>query len=174
MNRITKFLAWLCIITCCLSCVGCEKKAEPQPILKVITSTQVGLTIFSYKRYYIVYDNGKINRMSEFTPSESIAYAFNPDAEKENEPYLYLIDTNTEEGEAWNNIAKSIISLTNNSDNISFPGALYYINEKYYFTASISKKNSEVNAIFEYMKSDSSIREVGTFKGSITHVEAYQ
>ena len=83
--------------------------------------------------------------MSEFTPSESIAYAFNPDAEKENEPYLYLIDTNTEEGEAWNNIAKSIISLTNNSDNISFPGALYYINEKYYFTASISKKNSEVN-----------------------------
>jgi hypothetical protein len=50
--------------------VGCEKKAEAQPILKVITSSQIGVTIFSYKRYYAIYDNGKKKKIPEFSPTE--------------------------------------------------------------------------------------------------------
>lgn len=105
MNRITKCLAWLCIITCCLSCVGCEKKAEPQPILKIITSSQIGVTIFSYKRYYDIYDNGKKKKIPEFSPTEVERYAFQTSTE-ESVPYLYHIDLNSVTGIEINNISQ--------------------------------------------------------------------
>ena len=177
MNRITKCLAWLCIITCCLSCVGCEKKAEPQPILKVITSSQIGVTIFSYKRYYAIYDNGKKKKIPEFSPSEVIGYAFNPDAEEKDVPYLHLVDIDAEEGAELNNIAKNIVNLTtkNEDNNVFSPGKLRIINNHYYFTALLEKdRDSIINGLFEYYLSDNSFIKIATFSSSITHVEAYQ
>ena len=85
-----------------------------------------------------------------------------------------MTNNSTAEEIEFNNIAKNIVSLINESKNLSYPSALYIINEKFYFTTSLLKNNSETNAIFEYTKSDNIIKEVGTFKDDITHVEAYQ
>lgn len=174
MHRIIKYIALICLLVCVFTCIGCEKKPEPQPILKVITGTQVGLTIFSKNQYYIVYDNGKTKKVSAFKSTDTIAYAFNPDAEKKNEPYLYLTNNSTAEEIEFNNIAKNIVSLISESKNLSYPSALYIINEKFYFTTSLLKNNYEKNAIFEYNKSNDILKEIVTFKDDITHVEAYQ
>lgn len=173
MNRITKCLAWLCIITCCLSCVGCEKKAEAQPILKVITSSQIGVTIFSYKRYYDIYDNGKKKKIPEFSPTEVERYAFQTSTE-ESVPYLYHIDLNSVTGIEINNIAKSIVSLTDENEKITSQGKLFLIDGRYYFTASVDKGKGFKVTLLEYLIQDNSIEEIATFKGDITHVEAYQ
>lgn len=175
MNRITKFLAWLCIITCCLSCVSCEKKAEPQPILKVITSSQIGVTIFSYKRYYAIYDNGKKKKISEFSPTEVESYLFGSSNYDDSSKVLYSIDLNTEEGIQLNEIATKIIALTEEADKVHSPGALYVISEKYYFAALINKGyDSLADALFEYNVEENTFKKIATFSSSITHVEAYQ
>ncbi len=177
MNRIIKLVAWICLLACVVTCVGCEKKPEPQPILKVITSSQIGVTIFSYKHYYIVYNNRRKKKISKFSPSKSISYAFNPDAESKDEPYLHLIDTTTDEGITLNNIAKNIFLLTEKDDNnnVFSPGKLIIIDSHYYFTALVKKsKNSIDNGLYEYLFKTNSFQNIATFSSSITHVEPYQ
>lgn len=175
MNRITKFWAWLCIITCCLSCAGCEKKAEPQPILKVITSSQIGVTIFSYKRYYAIYDNGKKKKIPEFSPAEEESYLFGSSNYDDSSKVLYSIDLNTEEGIQLNEIATKIIALTEDDDKVHSPGALYVISGKYYFAALINKGyDSLADALFEYNVEENTFKKIVSFNSSITHVEAYR
>ena len=177
MNKIVKTLLWTCILLVIFSCAGCKKREEPKPILKVITSSQVGTTIFSNKHYYIVYDNGKKKNTSEFPKSEVVAYAFDPDAEEKNKPYLHSIDISTENGNMLNEIAMNIVYLTEKSKNNSVfsPGELYVIDNKYYFYALIDKfGDSSDNGLFEYIVDDNSFKRIAVFNNSITHVEAYQ
>ncbi len=177
MNRIIKLATWLCVLVCLTTCIGCEKKPDPKPILKVITTSEIAPVVFLYKRYYIVYDNGKTKKISEFEPIKSTSYAFDPSAEEKSNPYLHNIDTNTEEGNILNKIAMNIVSLTDkNEDNSIFsPSELYIIDNKYYFYALIDKLgDSSDNGLFEYLVDDNSFKKIATFNNNITHVEAYQ
>ena len=62
MNKSIKLLVWASLLFIILSCVGCKNKEESKPILKVITNSEIAPVIFSYDRYYVVYDNGKTKK----------------------------------------------------------------------------------------------------------------
>ena len=177
MNKLVKILVWTCVLFVVLSCIGCNKKSDAQPLFKVITSSQVGTTIFTNKQYYVVYSNGKTKKITEFSTNDVIGYAFNPDAESKDEPYLHLIDINTSEGRLLNDYAKNIFLLTEKDDNgdVFSPGKLLIINEHFYFTALIERGfNSVKNGLFEYIVDDNSFKKIATFNDSISHVEPYQ
>ncbi len=173
MGSTKRLLSCLCILFCVFTCVGCEKESKAQPILKVITSSQVGVTIFSNKHYYIVYDNGKKKKTSEFTPTEVKHYAFQT-SEEQTTPYLYHIDIDSKEGIKLNNIAKDIVEAINNNEIITSPGKLFLIDGSYFFTAFIKKGEQYKVALLEYINDDNTIIEIATFKGDISHVESYQ
>ncbi len=171
-NKIIKLFTWLCIVTCCISCVGCGQKREPLPILKVRTSYQSGYLPLLNKQFYIVYDNGKTKRISEFESSDTTVYYFvltDYDLKR-----LSGIDVNTDEGKRLNRIAESIISLTAEDDTLSSPEAMYLISDKIYFSITAFKESGNLSAVFEYIESDNSICEIAAFKGSIEYMEAYQ
>ena len=173
MKIILKSLVLASALLIILSCVGCKNKEESKPILKVITNSEIAPVIFSYDRYYIVYDNGKTQKTSEFKPSESINYRF-VSTNYDSTELLSGIDTNTEEGACLNKIAGNIVSLVNEEGNLSPPGAMYLVNNNVYFSSIINKGNDEIVALFVYNESENSIVKFATFKGNITHVEAYQ
>ena len=173
MKQIIKIFFWIFILTCIVSCFGCNEKNESKPILRVITGTQVGLTIFSKNQYYIVYDNGKTKKTSEFTPTEVKHYAFQT-SEEQTTPYLYHIDIDSKEGIKLNNIAKDIVEAINNNEIITSPGKLFLIDGSYFFTAFIKKGEQYKVALLEYINDDNTIIEIATFKGDISHVEPYQ
>ena len=173
MNKIVKLLVWASLLFVILSCVGCKSKKESKPILKVITNSEITPVIFSYDRYYVVYDNGETKKTSEFEPSESVNYQFvstNYDSTEQ----LSGVDTNTKEGAYLNTIAGNIISLVNEDNDLSSPGAMYLINNEVYFSTIINKGNNGTVALFIYNESNNTIKKFATFKGNITHVEAYQ
>ncbi len=178
MNKFLKIIVWICLLTLMFGCAGCKnKKEEPKPILKVITSSQVGTTIFSNKQYYIVYDNGKTKKVSQFSENDVFGYAFNPSAESKNEPYLHMLNTNTDQGKLFNNYAKNIVYLTDKDDsnNVFSPAKLLVIDNHLYFTAMIKTKiNTIKRGVFEYLIDDNTFTKVAVFKNSITHVEAYK
>ena len=173
MNKIVKSLVWICFLFVFLCFVGCKKSEEPKPILKVITNSEIAPIIFSYDRYYVVYDNGKTKKTSEFEPSESVHYRF-VSTNYDSPELLSGIDTNTEEGAYLNKVAGNIISLVNEDDNLSSPGAMYLANNKVYFSITIYTGHDESVALFEYIESDNSLNKIATFEGNITHVEAYK
>ena len=173
MNKIVKSLVWICFLFVFLCFVGCKKSEEPKPILKVITNSEIAPVIFSYDRYYVVYDNGKTKKTSEFEPSESVNYRF-VSTNYDSTELLSGIDTNTEEGAYLNKVAGNIISLVNEDDNLSSPGAMYLANNKVYFSITIYRGEDESIALFEYLESDNSLNKIATFKGNITHVEVYK
>ena len=173
MNKI-KLLFLVFILTCVFSCVGCKKGEEPKPILKVITSSQVGTTIFSTKYYYIVYENGKTKKTSEFQKSEVISFAFNPEAQEKDVPNLHDVDLNNPEEAKYNDAAAQIVSLIENDEKVYSPGELYVIDNKIYFKALRDYGiNSCADTLYEYIPSDNKFKRIASFKGSITHVEAY-
>lgn len=174
MNKI-KLIFLVFILTCVFSCVGCKKGEEPKPILKVITSSQVGVTIFSNKHYYIVYSNGKNKKTSEFDASDVESYLFGSSNIDGTEKVLYDIDLDTEEGANLNDIAIKIIALTEDDAKVYSPGALYVIQGKYYFKALIDKGfNSVADALFEYRVNENTFEKITSFNDEIFHVEAYQ
>ena len=173
MNRIIKLAAWLCLLVCLATCIGCEKKPDPKPILKVITTSEIAPVVFLYKRYYIVYDNGKTKKTSEFTPTEVKHYAFQT-SEEQTTPYLYHIDIDSKEGIELNNIAKDIVETINSNEIITSPGKLFLIDGSYFFTAFIKKGEQYKVALLEYLNDNKTIIEIATFKGDISHVEPYE
>ena len=175
MNKIVKTLVWTCILLVILSCVGCKKREEPKPILKVITSSQVGVTIFSNKHYYIVYSNGKTEKTSKFDASDVESYLFGSSNTDETEKVLYDIDLDTKEGASLNDIAIKIITLTEDDAKVYSPGALYIIDGRYYFKALADKGfNSVADALFEYHVNENTFEKITSFNDEISHVEAYQ
>ena len=173
MKRIIKLFSWIFILTFIVSFIGCNGKHESKPILRVITGTQVGLTIFSKNQYYIVYDNGKTKKTSEFTPTEVKHYAFQT-SEEQTTPYLYHIDIDSKEGIELNNIAKDIVETINSNEIITSPGKLFLIDGSYFFTAFIKKGEQYKVALLEYLNDNKTIIEIATFKGDISHVEPYE
>ncbi len=175
MNKIIKTLVWTCILLVIISCVGCKKREEPKPILKVITSSQVGVTIFSNKHYYIVYDNGKKKKTSKFDPSDVESYLFGSSNYEDPTKVLHGVDLDTEEGTTLNDIAIKIIALTEVDAKVYSPGTLYVIHGKYYFEASIDKgTNSLADALFEYHVDENTFENITSFNDEISHVEPYQ
>lgn len=174
MNKTIKYIAWICLLVYVSTCIGCENKPQSLPILKVITSSQVGTTIFSTKYYYIVYENGKTKKTSEFQKSEVISFAFNPEAQEKDVPNLHDVDLNNPEEAKYNDAAAQIVSLIENDEKVYSPGELYVIDNKIYFKALRDYGiNSCADTLYEYIPSDNKFKRIASFKGSITHVEAY-
>ena len=173
-KRFLKFIIGLCVLSVLASCVSC-KKSNPKPMLKVITSYQVGVTIFENRQYYVVYDNETKKRTKPFDHTNTLNHIFNLDAEEKMTPYLYGIDTNTEEGIRLNEIAKSIVLLTEEDEKIFRPVHLFVIKEICYFSARIDGVFDDVNdALFEYDPESNSYKKIASFNHSIVHVEAYE
>ena len=181
-KRFLKFIIGLCVLSVLASCVSC-KKSNPKPMLKVITSYQVGVVDLVSRQYYVVYDNGKKERTKSFeftTKFDTLGHSFVLDAEEKMTPYLYGIDINTEEDSTLNEIAKKIISLTENDKKASALDRLFVIektyNEKrYYFISRTDGFLNNVNdSLFEYYPESNSYKKIALFDNRIEIVQAYE
>ena len=84
-----KFLSLLSIIVFSFNLTGC-KKTEAIPILNVVVDASYGgIGVLPNYKYYIVYDNGDAKKTGAFSRKDTEQYAFNPNAEKNLEPYLH-------------------------------------------------------------------------------------
>ena len=171
-----KILSLLSIIVLFLNLTGC-KKTEAKPILNVVVDASFGgIGVLPNYKYYIVYDNGKAKKIEAFSREDTEQYAFNPNAEKNLEPYLHDIDMSIEENKSLNDIAKSISTIISNDTDIFVGGAgtLYIVNDKYYFTVYIEKGANDVSVgLFEYYLSDNSISKVVVFDHDISHIQSF-
>ena len=170
-NKIIKLLAWICMVFSFLAISGCN---SPKPLLKITTSTSVGVTIFSYTKYYIVYENGKVKKTDEFSRHHGETYAFSSDDYDETSAVLHSIDLNTPEGANLNRIANNILLLAKDPKlKIVAVGTLFVFGERYFFDVSWDE-NKRTSKLFEYNTSDNTIKEFASFSsGTIDHVELY-
>lgn len=171
-----KILSLLTIIVLFFNLTGC-KKTEAKPILKVVVdASNGGISVLPNHKYYIVYDNGDTKKTEEFSRIDTEQYAFNPNAEKNLEPYLHDIDMSIEKNKSLNDAAKSISSIISNEKDIFVGGAgtLYIVNDKYYFTVYLKEGANDVSAgLFEYYLSDNSISKVTDFDYDISHIQLF-
>ena len=171
-----RFLSLLSIIVLSLNITGCEK-TEATPILKVVVdASNGGISVLPNYKYYIVYDNGDTKKTEAFSRVDTEQYAFNPNAEKNLEPYLHDIDMSIEKNKSINDAAKSISTIISKEKDIFVGGAgtLYIVNDKYYFTVYLKERSNDVSVgLFEYYLSDNSISKVADFDNDISHIQLF-
>lgn len=168
-KKILSFALTLLIIVCF---TGCSKSNEAEPILKVVTSTQVGFFLGN-KSYYVVYDNGSAKKTKKFDFSTSVVevYGFNPNGEDKSSLLLDITDVTTEKGRELNKIAHNILEYSN--DKKFSPKKLYRIEQKYYFTAFSEKARKKNEIIYVYNDLENSAKELASFDNDIISVQPY-
>lgn len=171
-NTIIKIISLFSLSMLCLNMSGCNK-TEPQPMLKVETSTSLGgIATIAGTDYYIVYDNSKVEKTSEFKRSTIEHYSFSSEDEG---IAIEDIDINTEQGTKISEIGKNIISLSKKDKKIKNHVTMYVIDNKNYFTVWLKKGLIfSYEGLYEYNEADNSIKRIAEFKGSIMQVEPYQ
>ena len=177
-NIISKLLLWVCIGLVLCSVTACDATNGSKPMLKIITSTSVGVTIFSKTDYFIVYENGAVKKTSEFAPAKVISYNFVPNSEGETlEVLLQKIDIDTPEGKELNNIANNIVLLMDGTKiKVISINELFFLGDRYFFDVLCDNGKAPIsNKLFEYFPTDNSIKEIVSFNSKgIKHVEFYK
>jgi hypothetical protein len=166
---------------------GCGNKHQAEPVLKIITVESNRLNLNGTREYYVAYGDGKIEKTSEFVPSDTVVYYFVPsdrttdylpeDHGADGSVLLKNVDVNTSQGKELNEFANNILLLLDEENlKIVSVNRLFPLGGQYFFDILYDdgKRENAGCKLFAYIPSDNRIEEVVDYNSkSIEHIELY-